>query len=72
MMKEILYESEMFAEDSTGAVFPFKIIIESELVNDIKTVTVYKKEVMGIGNEKTTEKTTILNSTFWKIRQENN
>ncbi len=68
-MKEILYESEMFAEDSTGAVFPFKIIVELELVNDKKTVTVYRKEVMNIGNGNITEKTNILNSTFWKLKE---
>ena len=68
-MKEILYESEMFAEDSTGAVFPFKIIVESEIVNNIKTVSVYRKEIMNISNGNTTEKTTILNSTFWKIKE---
>ena len=68
-MKEILYESEIFAEDSTGNVLPFKIIVESELVNDVKTVTVYRKEIIEIGDGKTTEKITILNSTFWKMKE---
>ncbi len=68
-MKEIIFESEIFAEDSNGSVFPFKIVIESEIVNNIKMVTVYRNEIISIPNGSITEKTTMLNSTFWRVNE---
>ncbi len=68
-MKEILYESDLFGEGSTKAIFPFKIIVESEEVDDIKTVTVYRKEIMSADKGESIEKTTVLNSTYWKVKK---
>ena len=68
IVKEILYESELFNEKSKG-MFPFKIVVEreTESSNDIAmaTVTVYRVEYQSIGNKMIPQKT-ILSASSWK------
>lgn len=65
-MKEILYESEIFAENVNG-VFPYKIIVEKEITDDAQTVSVIRKEFNAVDG-KIVEKSQMLTSSFWKLK----
>ena len=43
-MKEVLFESEVFAQNASGGVLPFQIIIEKTIDDGVEKVEVLRKE----------------------------
>ncbi len=66
-MREVLYESEIFAKDNNSKIFPFKIVIDSNVEKGIKTINIYRIEYRSDDKGDVFENTTILNSNFWKL-----
>lgn len=69
-MKEVLYESEIFADDAVGGVLPFKIIVESSFEDGKKTVTVTRKDYKPLTPTRVFESDQVLTSSMWYVRNQ--
>lgn len=63
-MKEVLYESEIFAQN-VKTVLPFKIVIEMTTVGDKKELLVKRKEIKSVEGKKFEDENVLMMS-FWK------
>ena len=63
-MKEVLYESEIFAQNAK-TVLPFKIVIEMTTVGDKKELSVKRKEIKSVEGKRFEDENVLMMS-FWK------
>ena len=68
-MSEILYESEIFADDAVGGVLPFKIIVEYSYENGMKKVTVTRKNYQALTLARVFESDQMLTSSMWYVKK---